>query len=253
MHNRLLYASPLTMALAACISGDTLSPSAGNRTPEMSSSPRKDFVQEHFIDYGRGPSNLAAPVATTEGDDFRLIRGGISWPSGGTVEYTISGTEDVSGGNAAILASEATVDVFVTTRSFVNNNGTAQDNPCTPGSPNSVQWGTIDGEGGIVAVTSTCFNRLTKEIVGFQMIIDNDEPWVIGVSTTALDVENTVTHEFGHVAGLDHVRPPQDACLTLFPFVDLGEIQKRTLGLGDKLGMQALYGGSDVSAGSCGS
>lgn len=252
MHNRLLYASPLIMALAACISGDTLSPSAGNRSPEMSSSVRKDFVQEHFVDYARGPSNLAAPVATTEGDDFRLIRGGISWPSGGTVEYTISGTEAVSGGNAAILASEATVDGFITTRIFVNNNSTTQINPCT-GSPNNVQWAAIDGVSGIVAVTSTCFFLQTKEIVGFAMTIDQAEPWFIGSSPTALDVENTVTHEFGHVAGLDHVRPPQDACLTLFPFVDLGETQKRTLGLGDKLGMQALYESSDVSAGSCGS
>jgi hypothetical protein len=66
-------------------------------------------------------------------------------------------------------------------------------------------------------------------------------------------VENTVTHEFGHVAGLGHVHAPHDGCLTMFPFVDLGEIQKRTLGLGDKLGMQRLYSSTDVTAGSCGS
>ena len=205
------------------------------------------------MDYGRGPSNLAAPVATTEGDHFRLIRGGIRWfSSSDPVEYIISGTEAVGGGNTAILASEATVDGFVTTRSFVHNNGTTQTNPCT-GSPNTVQWGPIDGEGGIVAVTGTCFFLQTKEIVGFAMTIDEDEPWVIGSSSTDFDVENTVTHEFGHVAGLGHVRAPQDACLTMFAFVDLGEIQKRTLGLGDKLGMEALYGLTDVTAGNCGS
>jgi hypothetical protein len=240
------------MALAACISGDTMSPSAGSRSPELSSSVRKDFVQEHFVDHAKGASNLAAPVATTEGDHFHLIRGGISWFGGGTVEYTITGTEAVSGGNTAILASEATVDGFVTTRSFVNNNGSTQTNPCT-GLPNNVRWAAIDGAGGIVAVTSTCFGAQTKEIVGFAMTIDQAEPWFIGSSQTAFDVENTVTHEFGHVAGLDHVRPPQDACLTLFPFVDLGETQKRTLGLGDKLGMQELYGSTDVTAGACGS
>lgn len=252
MHNRLLYASSLTMALAACISGDTLSPSAGKRAPEMSSSVRKEFVQEHFIDYGRGASNLAAPVATSEADDFRLIRGGISWFSGGTVEYRITGTEAVSGGNTAILASVATVDGFIVPRIFVNNNSTTQLNPCT-GLPNTVQWGAIDGVEDIVAVTSTCFFVQTKEIVGFAMTIDQAEPWFIGSDATKLDVENTVTHEFGHVAGLDHVRAPQDGCLTMFPFVDLGETQKRTLGLGDKLGMKELYSSTDVTAGACGS
>jgi hypothetical protein len=251
MRNRLLCASSLMMALAACTSGDNLSPNAGNPSSEMSSSPRKDFVQERFVDYARGPSTLAAPVATTEGDDFRLIRGGFSWFTGGTVEYRIAGTEAVSGGNTAILASAATVDGFITTRSFVNNNSTTQINPCT-GSPNTVQWAAIDGPGGIVAVTGPCFILQTKEIVGFAMTIDQAEPWVIGSDATKLDVQNTVTHEFGHVAGLDHVRAPQDGCLTMFPFVDLGEIQKRTLGLGDKLGMQRLYGSTDVTAGTCG-
>jgi hypothetical protein len=39
----------------------------------------------------------------------------------------------------------------------------------------------------------------------------------------------------------------------MYPYVDFGEIQKQTLGLGDKLGMQALYSSTDVSAGTCGS
>jgi hypothetical protein len=251
MRNRLLYTSSLAIALAACTSGDNLSPNTGTRSPEMSSLARKDFVEEHFVDYARGASNLAAPVATTEGDDFRFIRGGISWFSGATVEYKIDGTEPITGGNAAILASEATIDGFILARDFVNNNGTTDNNPCT-NSPNTVEWATIDGPGGIVAGTSPCFILQTKEIVGFRMVIDQDEPWVIGADATKLDVQNTVTHEFGHVAGLDHVRAPQDGCLTMFPFVDLGEIQKRTLGLGDKLGMQALYGSSDVTAGTCG-
>ena len=39
----------------------------------------------------------------------------------------------------------------------------------------------------------------------------------------------------------------------MYPYAGLGETQKRTLGLGDKLGMQTLYGSTDVSAGACGS
>jgi hypothetical protein len=241
----------LILGVAACESGGSLSPSLG-RTSSNSSSGSGDFVQEVVVDSVRAPASAGAPVATTEGDDFRLERGGIRWFSGSSVEYTIGGTDPLGGGgNTAILAAEVTVDGFITTRSFVNNNATTQINPCTD-SPNTVQWGAIDGPGGVVASTSVCFDQRTKEIVGFAMIIDEDEPWVIGSDATKLDVQNTVTHEFGHVAGLDHVRPPQDGCLTLFPFVALGEIQKRTLGLGDKLGMQDLYASADVSAGTCG-
>jgi matrixin len=83
--------------------------------------------------------------------------------------------------------------------------------------------------------------------------IDNAEPWSIGATSTTLDVQNTATHEFGHVAGLDHVHPWKDGCLTMYPYVALNEIQKRTLGLGDKLGMHDLYNSTDVTAGTCGS
>jgi hypothetical protein len=254
MRQSALYTPLLILGVAACESGGSLSPSLG-RTSSNSSSGSGDFVQEVVVDSVHAPASAGAPVATTEGDDFRLERGGIQWFSGGQVEYTISGTDPLGGdGNTAILAAVATVDNDVhgiTTRTFVNNNATTQTNPCT-GSPNTVHWGVIDGAGGIVASTGVCFILQTKEIVGFETTIDEEEPWVIGSDATKLDVQNTVTHEFGHVAGLDHVRPPQDGCLTMFPYVALGEIQKRTLGLGDKLGMQDLYASTDVSAGTCG-
>ena len=98
-----------------------------------------------------------------------------------------------------------------------------------------------------------CDERDTREIVGFTIILDQDEPWFIGSSETTFDVQNTATHEFGHAAGLGHVHPPKAGCLTMYPYVAFGEIQKRTLGLGDKLGMQTLYNSTDITAGSCGS
>lgn len=38
----------------------------------------------------------------------------------------------------------------------------------------------------------------------------------------------------------------------MYPYASLGETQKRTLGLDDKLGMQMLYGSTVVSPGACG-
>jgi hypothetical protein len=49
-------------------------------------------------------------------------------------------------------------------------------------------------------------------------------------------VSDVATHEFGHFAGLDHV--DQSPSLTMFPFVHDGA---QTLGLGDMLGIAALY------------
>jgi hypothetical protein len=195
------------------------------------------------VDYAKPPTAAGAPVATTESDDYRLETGATRWFTGGNVEYAIVGTQPVTNANSAVTTAVATVDGFITTRSFSRNDATGQTNPCT-GSANT---------GSVVAATSVCFVVATKEIVGFTMIIDKDEPWSIGSTPSTLDVQNTVTHEFGHAAWLGHVRAPQDACLTMYPFVALGEIQKRTLGLGDKLGMQKLYGSTDVSPGTCGS
>ena len=56
-------------------------------------------------------------------------------------------------------------------------------------------------------------------------------------------------HEFGHVAGLDHVNAPRDGCLTMYRFATSGETQKRTLGLGDRLGMDVLCSTGDTALG----
>ena len=189
-----------------------------------------------------------------ESNRFRLTQGGISWfTSATTVEYEIVGDQAVTGGNTAIETAVQTWAGFITTRDFTRNDGTGQTNPCT-GSANTIQWVSIDGTGGILATASVCRNVATKEIGGFVISIDKDEPWSTstpGVSDK-FDVENVTSHEFGHVAGLGHLNAPRDGCLTMYAFAAKQEIQKRTLGLGDKLGMDTLYDPDDVVDGSCG-
>jgi Matrixin len=247
-----LYAALLMLGVAACESGGSLSPKVGQLSAGSGATRLGDLAQVVVMDSARAPATGGGtPVATTEGDDFKLQQGGLHWLTNETVEYAISGTEEVAGGNTAIAAAATTWNAFVSPTSFARNDGTGQTNPCT-NSPNTVQWAAIDGAGGTVAATSVCYVVQTKEIVGFAMTVDNAEPWSIGGTPTTLDVQNTVTHEFGHVAGLGHVHPWKDGCLTMFPYVADGETQKRTLGLGDKLGMQDLYGSTDVAPGTCG-
>ena len=153
-------------------------------------------------------------------------------------------------GNTAIGTAEATWGGVIATRDFKKDDGTAQTNPCT-GSANVVQWVTIDGVGRILATASVCINLVTRAIVGFVIEIDKEEPWTTSGVSTSFDVENVISHEFGHVAGLGHVNAPKDGCLTMYAISGKGETHKRTLGLGDQLGMDVLYntdvGGSAVA------
>ena len=250
MRKSALYLPLLFALIAGCQGEDSLSPTGVARTDRALDPDR--VAQETFVDYAKPPTAGGGLTVTTEAGDFKLFYGGARWFSGGQVEYTIEGSQPISQANSAVTAGVATIDGFVTARSFALKNNTTQTNPCT-GLPNSIEWVSIDGPGKILGSTSFCYYLSTKEIIGFTVELDKDEPWSIGSSPTAFDVQNIATHEFGHVAGLAHINAPKDVCLTMYPYASLGEIQKRTLGLGDKLGMQTLYGSTDVSAGACGS
>ncbi len=217
-----------------------------------STAPTLGFTAETFVDYGIDTHAGNGPHPTTESSNFQLTQGGVRWFAGGDVEYRVIGTESVDGGTAAVERAIATWDGFITTRTLSRNDGTTQTNLCT-GNVNTIQWAPIDGFGGVLATASVCRNVATKEIVGFVVTMDSTESWATNGSSGNFDVENVASHEFGHVAGLGHDNPPKSGCLTMYKFAGLGEIQKRTLGLGDKLGLAALYGSTDTTAGTCGS
>lgn len=218
-------------------------------------SSQDQYQEVAFTDTLEAGDNLAAsaPVPTVESDQFHLTKGGIHWFAGPTVEYVLNGVPAQFEG--AVNASVATLDGFIIPRQFAVNPGTTQVNPCT-GQPNTISWLPGDGPGGVLAATLVCFSPKTKEIVGFQVAFDMDEPWAVlnpaNIDNTKVDVQNVAVHEVGHVAGLNHVNAPKNRCLTMFPFSTLGEIQKRTPGLGDKLGLHELYDSPDVTAGVCG-
>lgn len=211
-----------------------------------------EWVQELFIDRGNDDTHAGpGPHPTEESSRFAFIQGGVRWFAGDAIGYQISGTEGIGGANAVIEAGAATIAGFVTTRDFVRDDALPSANPC--GGVNRVVWAAIDGPGGILASTGVCRNVATKEIAGFVVTMDSGDAWSLSGEAGKFDVGNVTVHEFGHVAGLDHVNAPRDGCLTMYTYAAAGETQKSTLGLGDKLGMNALYGSADVSAGACGS
>jgi hypothetical protein len=181
-----------------------------------------------------------------ESNKFKLVNGGTSWPAGSTVEYTMVGIPAEFGD--AVLAAIATLEGLMPGTTFTRNDLTTQLNPYI-GQPNSISWLQADGPGGVLASAAACFNTASKDISGFRMAFDMDEPWATDGNAASVDLQVVATHEMGHVVGIDHTNAPATSCLTMYKFSSLGETQKRSLGLGDKLGMNALYGGGDTTPG----
>ena len=216
--------------------------------------PVSEFAEEVFVDYA-APSHVGpGQHPEDESDDFALTQGGIKWPDESTIEYSVSTagcTDDCAGAVSEINSSFDAWELDVLT--FTQDNDTPGTNPCTD-LPNSVSFSAIDGEGDILAFASVCRNVATKVITGFRIVYDSDDTWSDSGEAGKFDLRNVGTHEAGHVAGLGHDNSPKSGCLTMYKFAGLGETQKRTLGLGDKLGMDALYATDNTSAGpGCGS
>lgn len=95
-----------------------------------------------------------------------------------------------------------------------------------------------------IAVTTTWYYTSTGEAVESDAQYNLHYAWSTDGSGGAMDVLNIATHELGHTFGLDHPRGPPSkiGCLTMYAYGSLGEIQKRTLGDGDILGIRAVYG-----------
>lgn len=107
---------------------------------------------------------------------------------------------------------------------------------------NTVCWGTIDGPGGIVAITYFSYLVDSRELIEFDILFDDEEPWSTTGAGDAFDVQSVMTHELGHTLILDDLTSPKTGALTMHAYTWLGDTWKQTLGLGDILGIQKIYG-----------
>ncbi|MEM2341438.1 MAG: hypothetical protein QXX94_00045 [Candidatus Bathyarchaeia archaeon] len=137
---------------------------------------------------------------------------------------------------AAITASANTWDSQITFKVF-EYRGTTRRNAGRYDGYNVVSWGSY--RAGVIAVTYIWY-------VG-DMIIETDTrlntyyEWSLKGEPNKMDVQNIMTHEFGHWCGLDDLYEDKDYWLTMYGYADYGETYKQTLGLGDILGLQAVY------------
>jgi hypothetical protein len=158
--------------------------------------------------------------------------------------------------DAVVTAFAQWNGVGTTYSATVSRDDTAGPSLDTPDDVNTVSWGPIDGPGGIIAVTYYWYNVKTKELIDCDIILDKDEVWNANPAdlpefsepsdpypaTGEFDVWNIVTHEAGHTLVLGDLPSPRDGALTMHAYSWPGDDLKRTLGAGDSLGIQAIYG-----------
>ncbi|MEM2292809.1 MAG: matrixin family metalloprotease [Nitrososphaerota archaeon] len=107
---------------------------------------------------------------------------------------------------------------------------------------NTIVWGNYPTEG-VIAVTILWYNKATKTIIEFDIVLDTDYTW--GNATqdpTVMDLQNIVTHELGHGIGLGDVYQSTAYQETMYGYSYAGETSKRDLYIGDKKGITKLYG-----------
>jgi hypothetical protein len=79
-----------------------------------------------------------------------------------------------------------------------------------------------------------------------DVIFNSQSPFATGGASGARDIQDMLTHELGHVLGLEH---SPIAAATMYPFGVAGQSSARTLETDDLAGLRALYGEPDPAAG----
>jgi hypothetical protein len=103
---------------------------------------------------------------------------------------------------------------------------------------NVVSWGSY--KAGVIGVTYIWF--IGTQIIETDCRMNTHYRWSLSGEARKMDVQNIMTHEFGHWCGLDDLYDNADYWLTMYGYSNYGITYQRTLGLGDINGLEAVYG-----------
>lgn len=213
----------------------------------------KGFDKVVFVHYPRGKARPAPGAGTvTESTSYKYT--GVRWPSSSLpVPYSIDpvngwglATADVT---RAVEASFGEWTRYSKVRFTAGEVASAGNPLAGRDARNTVSWRRISAQyPNAIGITYTWYSRATKLIVEADTVLNDDFRWAVsdyestGAPTDAYDVEDITTHEAGHWLMLGDLYKPKDALLTMYGYGSLGETIKDSLGVGDKRGVQAIYG-----------
>jgi len=104
---------------------------------------------------------------------------------------------------------------------------------------NVVSWGSY--QAGVIAVTFSWVTK-GKRVVEVDCLMNTYYSWSLTGEANKMDVQNIMTHEFGHFCGVADLYNDADYWLTMYGYSNYGITYQRTLGLGDVNGLRAVYG-----------
>jgi hypothetical protein len=240
MRRAALFALVVLLLLVAAMPS-AAQPAAGKDEIKL-----KVFV--HYPKPGKPKPAVCDPTSNDKITTFGLT----PWKRSGTVTYRVNvGSIPSSVKNSAqtaITRSYATWESRTNGKvHFVQGSSTSVNTYKYDGM-NIVAWGRAPA--GAIAVTYTWYNSATKLAVEQDIIMNASLSWsytqvsnpdAVCGNLTSYDVQNILTHEVGHIVGLDDLYNSTDQDLTMYGYGDKGELKKDTLGAGDIAGMAALY------------
>jgi hypothetical protein len=191
--------------------------------------------------YGRGSAESYAIPPTDNSmsnRDFKLLR--FYWHT--TIKYWLNFTNEYGFDESAVVGNiTASANMWDEQTSYMlfAYKGTTAKSAGVYDGYNVVAWGVYDNPN-VIAVTYIWYTR--NQIVETDTTMNTVFGWSLSGEAGKMDVQNIMTHEFGHWCGLDDLYKDRDHWLTMYGYAEYGETYKRTLGLGDILGLQKRYG-----------
>ena len=202
---------------------------------------KQDDVELTVIELKRGERGVTVYASSTDDSmtnpDYKLLR--FHWYS--TANYYINSLNDEglaeSGVTAAITTSAATWNSATKTSTVFSYVGDTTRTAGTRDGYNVVSFGSYSS--GVIGVTYIW--SIGKRIIETDTRLNNYFTWSLDEEAGTMDVQNIMTHEFGHWCGLADLYSSSDYWLTMYGYADYGETYKRTLATGDITGLNIVY------------